>query len=93
MLLTLLAEKNENRAVSGPSSRLRVTRAKPNRCFQICVAPWHRALECPLWVISGHVGLHEKASALPLKADVATRYDKLAADYLPFVHSPVATRL
>jgi len=23
-----------------------------------------------LWVISGHVGLHEKASALPLKADL-----------------------
>jgi hypothetical protein len=26
--------------------------------------------ECPLWVISGHVGLHEKESALPLKADI-----------------------
>jgi hypothetical protein len=25
---------------------------------------------CPLWVISGHIGLHEKASALPLKADI-----------------------
>ena len=23
--------------------------------------------ECPIWVISGHAGLHEKASALPLK--------------------------
>jgi hypothetical protein len=26
--------------------------------------------ECPLWVIIGHVGLHEKFSALPLKADI-----------------------
>ena len=25
---------------------------------------------CPLWVISGHVRLREKASALPLKADI-----------------------
>ena len=25
---------------------------------------------CPLWVISGHAGLHEEASALPLKADI-----------------------
>jgi hypothetical protein len=25
---------------------------------------------CPLWVISGHVGLHERASASPLKADI-----------------------
>src|SRR5262249_266649 len=25
---------------------------------------------CPLWVISGHVGLHERESALPLKADI-----------------------
>jgi len=24
----------------------------------------------PLWVISGHAGLHEEASALPLKADI-----------------------
>jgi len=27
-------------------------------------------LQCPLWVISGHVGLNEKASDLPLKADM-----------------------
>ena len=27
-------------------------------------------MECPLWVISGHVRLREKASALPLKADI-----------------------
>jgi hypothetical protein len=26
--------------------------------------------ECLLWVISGHVGLHEKESALLLKADI-----------------------
>src|SRR6185503_12571075 len=26
--------------------------------------------ECPLWVISGHVRLREKASALSLKADI-----------------------
>ena len=25
---------------------------------------------CLLWVISGHVGMHEKVSALPLKADI-----------------------
>ena len=25
---------------------------------------------CPLWVMSGHVGLHESESALPLKADI-----------------------
>ena len=27
-------------------------------------------MECPLWVISGHVGLPERESALPLKADM-----------------------
>jgi len=26
--------------------------------------------ECPLWVISGHVGPHEKVSALPPTADI-----------------------
>src|SRR6185295_3316189 len=26
--------------------------------------------QCPLWVISGHGGLHERMSALPLKADI-----------------------
>jgi hypothetical protein len=29
------------------------------------------APECPLWVISGHAALLEKASALPSKADIA----------------------
>jgi hypothetical protein len=32
-----------------------------------------RRSPCPVWVISGHVRLHEKASALPLKADIAGR--------------------
>ena len=27
-------------------------------------------LQCPLWVISGHIGLHKKACALALKADI-----------------------
>jgi hypothetical protein len=27
-------------------------------------------MSCLLWVISGHVRLREKASALPLKADI-----------------------
>jgi hypothetical protein len=29
-----------------------------------------RVRRCPFWVISGHVGLHEKASALYLKTDI-----------------------
>jgi hypothetical protein len=33
-------------------------------------APHGFGMKCPLWVISGHVGPHEKASALRLKADI-----------------------
>jgi hypothetical protein len=32
--------------------------------------PVFHPIPCLLWVINGHVGLHEKASALPLKADM-----------------------
>jgi len=32
--------------------------------------------ECPKWVISGHVGLHETVSALPLKADILGAGDR-----------------
>jgi hypothetical protein len=46
-------------------------------------------MECPLWVISGHVGLHERESALPLKADIPFGGEKspLCANSRPAVTS------
>ena len=39
-------------------------------CFGDCEPTSVEDAKCPLWVISGHVGLQEKESALPLKADI-----------------------
>jgi Sulfatase/Family of unknown function (DUF6151) len=46
---------------------------------------------CLLWVISGHVGVHEKASALPLKADILRGAGIVS--YVPKADSGLQARL
>jgi hypothetical protein len=48
---------------------VRAVRRSCKICKRTAVAHDETA-PCPLWVISGHVGLHEKESALLLKADI-----------------------